>query len=61
MVPVSLTVFLNGFLWPLSAVSFSDFCFLPKMKMKVKKENNRFNVETVCGKLSFWYLEYRYS
>ena len=24
MVPVSLTVFLNGLQWPLSAVSFSD-------------------------------------
>ena len=50
---VSLTVFLSGLQWPLSAVSYSWlFCFL-QMKMKMKKENNRFNAEIVVANYRF--------
>ena len=34
--------FFSDFQWPLSAVSYLWlFCFLPKMKMKVQKENKK--------------------
>ena len=49
---VSLSFF-SDFQWPLSAVSYSWlFCFL-QMKMKVKKENNRFNAEIVVANYRF--------
>ena len=46
--------FFSDLQWPLSAVSyFLLFCFLPKMKMKIQKENNRFNVEIVVANYCF--------
>ena len=38
---------------PISCLFFWLFCFLPKMNMKVKKENNRFNAETVVAHYCF--------
>ena len=45
--------FFSDLQWSLSAVSyFWLFCFLPKMKMKMK-ETNRFNAETVVANYHF--------
>ena len=38
MVPVSLTVFLNGLQWPLSAVSFSDCSASTKNENESKRK-----------------------
>ena len=50
---VSLTVFSLIFSGPYQLSYFWLFCFLPKMKMKVKKEIKRFNAETVVANYRF--------
>ena len=50
---VSLTVFLSGLQWPLSAVFFLTVLLPTKNEMKGKKENKRFNAETVVANYHF--------